>query len=634
MSTITQSGYYSDSLGRPFLVTQGLVGYTLVDKKKILFRIFMDPRLSNPVTSVFVRIKYIGTNIPPTEILIPRSHLLIENSTPNGPSLGIIFQGNLFPNAALRYYVEFNALAENPPRIMARLVIPDLKFQKSGRLRALVKSLFGNAPWGNRIIPNIGWFLEIGQSLNRLAAMLPVSDDIVIQSNPDPKIGLSWIGGQAFDTWPNPCPSGNPPSIPDTRFPNVLRCPGGEMNSALVAEAKQLRSLGYRVDVTVAWRPRDYAKDSQPPSCAINLPITTVAASGNDGNIPQNVLDNNLNTRWSSQGVGQFITADMGSNQKICSVDIAWYKGNNRAYNFVISTSTDGITFTPKLTSASSGSTVVSEKYTIESTIARYVRVTVNGNSANKWASITELDVFGPYSPPTPGEGMGGQGMIVQGDRLATIVGGSRDGVYFTSAIMAQEVGHTFGLEPSDSPHYDGGGHSKDPFLIDPFAFDFVRLAPYNPPQPGFFLGDVMSWAWGQGMNYTLYNAFDWERLRQELVKISGLQSSRRQRLADVLKQPFAKLEKIQVQRPESALYSKPKFEWHWTDTGFRLLERTEKTRKSGLAPSAESVFSSLKELGAKEIYAPVNGKPFTILINTIAPITCYNNAIRSSGLP
>jgi two-component sensor histidine kinase len=135
-----------------------------------------------------------------------------------------------------------------------------------------------------------------------------------------------------------------------------------------------------------------------PTSCTTNLPIGAVTASGNDGNVPSNVLDNNLNTRWSSFGVGQFITADLGSTQSICSVDIAWYKGNERAYNFVISTSTDGTTFTTKLTSTSSGTTLNSEKYTIPATDARYVRITVNGNTANNWASMTELDVFGASS--------------------------------------------------------------------------------------------------------------------------------------------------------------------------------------------------------------------------------------------
>ena len=42
-------------------------------------------------------------------------------------------------------------------------------------------------------------------------------------------------------------------------------------------------------------------------SCITNLPISGVTASGNDGNLPSNAIDNNLNTRWSSLGVGQFI---------------------------------------------------------------------------------------------------------------------------------------------------------------------------------------------------------------------------------------------------------------------------------------------------------------------------------------
>jgi hypothetical protein len=43
-------------------------------------------------------------------------------------------------------------------------------------------------------------------------------------------------------------------------------------------------------------------------ACTTNLPIAGVTASGNDGNEPQNILDNNLGTRWSCLGICQFIT--------------------------------------------------------------------------------------------------------------------------------------------------------------------------------------------------------------------------------------------------------------------------------------------------------------------------------------
>jgi hypothetical protein len=131
--------------------------------------------------------------------------------------------------------------------------------------------------------------------------------------------------------------------------------------------------------------------------------VSSVSASGNDGNVPQNVLDNNLNTRWSNLGIGSWILMDLGSTNAVCSVDIAWYSGNLRTNNFVISTSTDGSAFTDVFSGTSSGSTLNSEKYKFSSTNARYVRVTVYGNSQNNWASITELDVFGSTSAPSGG---------------------------------------------------------------------------------------------------------------------------------------------------------------------------------------------------------------------------------------
>jgi hypothetical protein len=130
-------------------------------------------------------------------------------------------------------------------------------------------------------------------------------------------------------------------------------------------------------------------------SCSMNFSINGVTASGYDvGYPPTNAIDNNLNTRWSSTGIGSWIRADLGTTKSICSVDIAWLKGNERRYNFVIATSTDGATFTTKFTGTSTGTTLNLERYSFSSTNARYVKVTVNGNTANNIAHITELDIF------------------------------------------------------------------------------------------------------------------------------------------------------------------------------------------------------------------------------------------------
>ena len=139
-------------------------------------------------------------------------------------------------------------------------------------------------------------------------------------------------------------------------------------------------------------------------------PVTSVTAIGNDGNIPSNAIDNNLNTRWSNLGQGSWIQLDLGSRKNICSVDIAWYRGSvGRENNFVISTSDDGTNFVERLNAKSSGTTSALQKYTMPAgTEGRYVRVTVNGNNENNWASITEISVSGSGSttpPPTPPTG-------------------------------------------------------------------------------------------------------------------------------------------------------------------------------------------------------------------------------------
>ncbi len=128
-------------------------------------------------------------------------------------------------------------------------------------------------------------------------------------------------------------------------------------------------------------------------SCVKSAISQVSAASSQDGFTPSNAVDNDLNTIWSNYGVGSWIQLDLGTSKNICSIDIAWYKGNQRQNNFVISASNDGITFSNISSSKSSGTTLSPEKYNIADTNARYLRVTVNGNTQNSYASITEISI-------------------------------------------------------------------------------------------------------------------------------------------------------------------------------------------------------------------------------------------------
>ncbi|MDW0277441.1 MAG: discoidin domain-containing protein, partial [Nitrososphaeraceae archaeon] len=133
---------------------------------------------------------------------------------------------------------------------------------------------------------------------------------------------------------------------------------------------------------------------SQPQVECVDGHIQNAKTSGSQTSFPgPNVLDDNLDTRWSNNGVGSWIQLDLGTSNKICDINIAWYKANERQNNFVISTSTDGIKFSNVFSSKSSGSTLNLEKYNIADTNARFVRITVNGNTQNSWASITEVSV-------------------------------------------------------------------------------------------------------------------------------------------------------------------------------------------------------------------------------------------------
>ena len=172
--------------------------------------------------------------------------------------LVLVLEGRIFPSVSIRYFVEFYIITGEA--FSYRLVISDLKFERSGRLRVLqkpIQSITGTAPWGNQIKSDLGWYVDLIFSMDRLGAMLPVSDGISQSKNPDPDDGLAFLQGEVIDAWPSVCPSGNPPSKPDDDYRSVLVCPDDEMLESNLQEAKDLNSSGTRIDITVIWRHRD-----------------------------------------------------------------------------------------------------------------------------------------------------------------------------------------------------------------------------------------------------------------------------------------------------------------------------------------------------------------------------------------
>jgi F5/8 type C domain len=189
----------------------------------------------------------------------------------------------------------------------------------------------------------------------------------------------------------------------------------GKLESS--SAAKQDATTTQSIDTTSSTSPSlEIPMSSSVSTCDQNLPISRFSSIGDDGDdaIPQNAFDNNLDTRWSHDSMGSWIIVDLGTIKDICSVDIAWYRGDERSYDFVISFSDDGTNFKDLLEGTSRGDTLSPERYKVTGSAsaeegseiavsARYIKITINGNNdadneENQWGAITEVDVNGRQS--------------------------------------------------------------------------------------------------------------------------------------------------------------------------------------------------------------------------------------------
>ena len=105
-----------------------------------------------------------------------------------------------------------------------------------------------------------------------------------------------------------------------------------------------------------------------------------------------NAFDNNLNTRWSAEGLHS-ITLDLGENKNVNCLALAFHWGNQRIYSYKVKVSTDGVNYTYVLDNKSSGKTIDLEYTKFTDSYARYVVVEFFGSNANMWNNITEISV-------------------------------------------------------------------------------------------------------------------------------------------------------------------------------------------------------------------------------------------------
>ncbi|NOU66644.1 DNRLRE domain-containing protein [Paenibacillus sp. LMG 31461] len=128
------------------------------------------------------------------------------------------------------------------------------------------------------------------------------------------------------------------------------------------------------------------------------LQVVEVNASSSDGNVESNTLDNNLFSRWSASGDGQYIMFDLGEAKRIGYVGISFYKGDQRYAPIDIQTSNDAVTWTNVFSGNSRSDTANMQAFDIPDTDARFVKIIGHGTSDGKtFISLTEVMIYAPF---------------------------------------------------------------------------------------------------------------------------------------------------------------------------------------------------------------------------------------------
>lgn len=118
----------------------------------------------------------------------------------------------------------------------------------------------------------------------------------------------------------------------------------------------------------------------------------SASASSDDGNGPANVLDNDVSTRWSALGEGEWLQVDLGAAQTLKGIQLAFFKGDQRNASFDVQVSNNGSTWNTVLSNQiGSGNSLQLESFYFSTVSARYIRYLGRGNSVNSWNSLTEV---------------------------------------------------------------------------------------------------------------------------------------------------------------------------------------------------------------------------------------------------
>ncbi len=121
--------------------------------------------------------------------------------------------------------------------------------------------------------------------------------------------------------------------------------------------------------------------------------VVGVTASSHDGNVPDNTIDKNMQTRWSAKA-RQNITFQLEDKVKLSYIALAMYGGDARSTYMDIQVSNDKKTWETVKVLETCGISTDFEYFELKDVEARYIRLNCYGTSKDQWNSITEFKAF------------------------------------------------------------------------------------------------------------------------------------------------------------------------------------------------------------------------------------------------
>lgn len=139
----------------------------------------------------------------------------------------------------------------------------------------------------------------------------------------------------------------------------------------------------------------DYTLTVNRPVGLGDVPICDVYASGDDGNLPRNSVDGLADTRWSSNGEGEYIVYELDGSYRLSEMRISYASTDKRGTKAVLYVSEDGENYTEVMDISSKINDEMPKVFRINNVKCRFVKIIGGGNTANTWNSYVDVGFKG-----------------------------------------------------------------------------------------------------------------------------------------------------------------------------------------------------------------------------------------------